>query len=119
MLVLESDPPDMARKKKSEIRRPRQPWFLKEWRIHRHLSQEELASRVRMTQGMISQLELLKVDYTASHLPDLAKALQCTVRDLLFRPPEAPESLDNLADGLPEPSRRQLTEIAKTFRSEH
>jgi transcriptional regulator with XRE-family HTH domain len=94
----------------------RRRWFLKQWREHRNLSQEALAERVGMTQGMISHLETGRVDYTSSHLDLLAEALGCAPPDLLIRNPADPEGLWSVWDDLPVPQRRQAVEIIKALK---
>lgn len=75
------------------VRMARQPvtrrrWFLKEWRLHRGLSQEALADKIGNTQGFISQLELNQTNYTRDTLEDLARVLGCEPADLLARAPD-------------------------------
>lgn len=62
--------------------------FLAAWRKHRKLSQEALAGLVRLTQGMISQLENGDSDFTGNHLALLSRALRCSWYDLLYRDPK-------------------------------
>jgi len=96
--------------------RARRRWFLREWREHRGISQEKLAAMVGWTQGQISQLELNKVDYTATGLEALAAALECDVRDLLFRRPTDAEGLADIVEAIPEAERGRALEIMKTFK---
>jgi transcriptional regulator with XRE-family HTH domain len=97
-------------------KRQRRRWFLKQWREHRQLSQEALAERVGMTQGMISQLENNKVDFTATHLELLAEALRCEPADLLIRNPADPEAPWSIWDTLQPVQKRQAVEIMKTLK---
>ena len=96
---------------------PRQRiWFLREWRVHRQLSQEALGDRVGMTQGMISQLEKGTTDFTGRHLRLLAEALNCSVRDLMFRRPGQEEDALSIYEDLPEREKAQAVEILKSLR---
>jgi transcriptional regulator with XRE-family HTH domain len=97
-------------------KRQRRRWFLKQWREHRQLSQEALAERVGMTQGMISHLENNRVDYTATHLEMLADALRCEPVDLLIRNPTDPEAPWSIWDTLQPVQKRQAVEIMKTLK---
>lgn len=97
-------------------KRQRRRWFLKQWREYRNLSQEALAERVGMTQGMISHLENNRVDYTASHLEMLADALRCEPVDLLIRNPADPEAPWSIWDTLKPVQQRQAIEIMKTLK---
>jgi transcriptional regulator with XRE-family HTH domain len=97
-------------------KRQRRRWFLKEWREHRQLSQEKLAEALDMTQGMISQLETGRINYTSNHLDLLAKALMCEPADLLTRDPNDPEAPWTLWESLPTQQRRQAIEILKALK---
>lgn len=68
----------------------RRKLFLREWRKHRGLSQEQLAERVGTTQGHISHLETGRSDYSGELLAILADALQCEPVDLMMRNPLDP-----------------------------
>lgn len=58
--------------------------YVKEWRKHKHLTQEKLAERSGVTHGAISQLESGKTNYTQGMLEALAGALGCEPGDLLL-----------------------------------
>lgn len=96
--------------------RQRRRWYLKEWREHRELSQERLADRVGVTQGLISQLENNRVNYTSDLLEKLADALMCEPADLLMRNPRDPEAPWSIWDTLPQPARVQAIEILKALK---
>ena len=63
--------------------------FVREWREHRGMTQEELAEIVGITHGAISQLERGEVGYTQRTLEAYAEALACTGSDLVGRNPIA------------------------------
>lgn len=71
----------MARKKN-------QPWFLKEWREHRGLTQERLGELAGRSKAYISQLENGSRAYTQETLEKLAAALECKPGDLLLWAPD-------------------------------
>lgn len=73
--------------------RLRRKLFLRPWRKHRRLSQEALAARAGLTQGLISQLENNQADYSGTTLESLAEALQCNPADLLIREPTDPDPM--------------------------
>lgn len=93
----------MPKRKKPEpkvqtrFKQPKRRTFLKEWRKYRdNLTQERLAERADVSQGMISQLETGESDYTGELLEKLAYALRCEPADLIMRNPldtEAPWSI--------------------------
>lgn len=70
------------------------PHFIKEWRKHRGLTQEQLANRVNMSRNNVSKVESFNRPYTQQTLPLFADALGCDPADLLRAPPNPnrPES---------------------------
>lgn len=67
------------------------PWrriYLREWRDHRGLSQEELAEKTGVSTGQISLIESRKSAGSPESLEKLAKALGCEVGELLDVKPE-------------------------------
>lgn len=62
--------------------------FVKEWRKHRKLTQEQLAEQIGSTSGAISQLENGIINYTQPTLEALAKALKCRAGDILLGAPD-------------------------------
>lgn len=89
--------------------------FLREWRAHRHLTQEKLADRAEVTQGMISQLENGQSDYTGELLERLADALSCDPVDLIIRDPTESAGLWSIWEQAKPGQRRQIEEVAKTL----
>lgn len=78
------------------LKRSATRYYFREWRKHRGLTQEALASRVGLSTPSISQIETGKQGFTDSTLEALADALSCEPGDLLMRDPtdaEAPWSL--------------------------
>jgi transcriptional regulator with XRE-family HTH domain len=65
--------------------------FLAEWRKHRGLTQLQLAERLETTEATISRNENLQRDPTLGFLKAAADALNCTVGDIVERPPPAPK----------------------------
>lgn len=112
------DVPGMAKSTQTVTPRPkiqRKPLFLRQWRKHRGLTQEVLADRAGITQGMVSQLENNESDYTGGLLLVLSDALQCDPVDLIIRDPSDSESLWTIWDQAKPGQRRQITEVAKTL----
>lgn len=97
-------------------KRQRPRLFLKQWRTHRGLTQEQLAERTDLSQGMISQLENGRSDFTGNLLDLLAEALQCDRADLLMRDPTEPDSPWSVWEALDIPERRQAVEIMKALK---
>jgi transcriptional regulator with XRE-family HTH domain len=80
------------------------------------MSQDQLAASAGYTQGMVSHWETGATDYTGTNLVNLAKALNCETRDLLYRHPSVDEDIAAIIETLPLTDRAQVLEIAKTFK---
>lgn len=68
------------------------PNYLKAWREHRKLSQEDLAEKIGTTASMISMLETEQRGLSAKWLRRLAPALNTTPGHLLDLDPESVDS---------------------------
>lgn len=90
------------------------PTFIKQWREHRHLNQEQLAERLEMTQSHLSMLENGKRGYTQETLEAVAHALQTDVASLLMRNPAEDDAIWSIWDQAKPGERRMIVEIAKT-----
>lgn len=97
-------------------KRRRLPFYLKQWREYRGLTQEQLAHRVGKTQGLISQLEQGSTQYTEEMLHTLAHALNCQPADLLMRNPADTEAPWSIWETLPPVQRLQAIEIMKALK---
>ena len=93
----------------------KKPHYVKEWRKHRGLSQEALASRVERGQSWLSQLERFDIEYTQPTLEALADALSCQPADLIMRDPSQPESIWSIWDKVPEVEKPRVIQIISTF----
>lgn len=92
------------------------PNFLREWRLFRKLTQEQLAEKVGTNANMIGYLESGERGLSAKWLRKLAPALDTTPGMLLDHDPNELDS--DIIDIWAHADRRQkaqLTEIAKTL----
>jgi len=89
--------------------------FVKQWRKFKRLTQEQLAERIGVTPGAISQLELGRVSYTQHMLEALADEFGCKPGDLLNVDPTKEGALWSIWENLDLPDRNQVVEIARTF----
>jgi transcriptional regulator with XRE-family HTH domain len=89
--------------------------FIREWRQHRGLTQEQLADRLDTTKANISRVENLKQGYTQDFLEACATALATDVASLLMRNPTDPEGLWSVWDQAKPGQRRQIVEMLKTL----
>lgn len=94
----------------------RQRHFIREWRKHRGLTQDQLAERVGISKPNLSRLENRKQDYTQSLLEALAEALQCEPADLIMRDPSAPEMPWSIWESLKPAQQRQAVELLKALK---
>lgn len=62
--------------------------YVREWRKHRRLTQEQLAEATGYTPSSISQLETGAQGYEEATLVKLAHALECKPGDLISGPPD-------------------------------
>lgn len=86
--------------------------YIRDWRKHRNLTLERLASRVGMTTSNLSKIERGAQAYTQPALEALAKALSCGPGDLITRPPGARSDLGALIESLdPELKKQAITVI--------
>lgn len=97
----------MAKKRKKK-----RPTFIKDWRKHRHLTQEQLGERLGLAQATVARIERGEINYTQPVLEALADALNCDPWVLIWRPPGAQDKLrDVLAELDPDTQKRALTVI--------
>lgn len=94
-------------KVQTRFKQPKKRLFLKEWRKYRDdITQDRLAERAGISQGMISQLETGQSDYTGELLERLSEALNCEPADLIMRNPTDPEAPWTIWERL-KPSQRR------------
>jgi len=90
--------------------------FIREWRKHRHLTQEQLAERIGVDRGYLSKIESGKRRYDQSFLEAAADALRCDPADLIVRDPTDPQGLWSIYDQLTPVQRVQLVAIGETLK---
>ena len=102
----------------SKPARRRSRHFIKEWRLHRHLTQEQLAARIEMSAPNYGRIENGKVPYNQDFLEALAEALNCEPADLIMRNPldtQAPWSIvEALQKASPE-DRKRVEAVVETL----
>lgn len=90
--------------------------FIKEWRKHRGLNQQQLAERIGITKSYLSKIEGGKRRYDQVFLEAAAEVLRTTVPDLLIRNPADPEGIWSIWDQLPAKERSQVVEMARVLK---
>lgn len=81
-------------------KRVRQRHFVREWRIHRALTQDAVAERIGMSRENYSKIERGLVPYDQDFLELAAYAFRTDVASLLMRDPTNPESPWTLLESL-------------------
>jgi transcriptional regulator with XRE-family HTH domain len=90
--------------------------FIKQWRKHRGLTQDQLAERIGIDRAYLSKIESGKRRYDQPFLEAAAVVLQCEPADLLMRDPSDPDGIWSIWDQLRPVERSQVVEIAKTLK---
>lgn len=88
-----------------------QKWYLREWRKHRGMTQEQLAEAIDSTKQTVSRMESGTRTYNQPFLEACADALKCRPADLLNGPPEVQSSLSDLMELLSTKSDADLDKI--------
>jgi len=95
-------------------KRTRRRTFFKEWRVHRGLSQEQLADRLDTSVASISRIENGTQPYTQDVLEALAEALMTDPASLIMRNPEDPEAMWSIWDQAKKSERQLIEELARS-----
>ncbi|WP_291208944.1 helix-turn-helix transcriptional regulator [Hyphomonas sp.] len=94
--------------------------FLKEWRIHRDLTQAQLAEAMDISETYLSDLERGIRRYNQDMLETAAEALNCSVVDLLTRKPAPAEGKSedvwSMLSELDEADRQRAAVIISTLK---
>jgi transcriptional regulator with XRE-family HTH domain len=88
--------------------------YIRQWREHRSLTQEQLAARIDMTPSHLSMLERGQRGYTQDTMEIIAEALQTDVASLLMRNPEDPDAIWSIWEQAKPGERKLIVDIAKT-----
>lgn len=92
--------------------------FIREWRQHRNLTLEQLASRIDLTNGNLSRVERGQVPYSQPVLEALAIALNCRPADLIMRPPGVEDELQAVFGEMSPETKRTALALVKTLRDQ-
>jgi transcriptional regulator with XRE-family HTH domain len=95
-------------------KRARRRTFFKEWRLHRGLSQEQLAERLETSVASISRIESGAQPYTQDVLEALAEALNTDPASLIMRNPDEPEAMWSIWDQAKKGERQLIEELARS-----
>ena len=95
-------------------RQPRH--FIKQWRKHRGLTQEQLAERIGIARSYLTKIERGDRRYDQPFLEHAADALRCEPADLIVRDPTAEEGLWSIWEQLTPTERMQAVAVIKAIR---
>jgi transcriptional regulator with XRE-family HTH domain len=93
----------------------RQRWFLRQWRLHRQLTQDQLAERSGLSKPFISQLERGLRPYNQGTLERLAETLGTEPASLIMRDPSDPDGLWSIYDKLTPAERAQGVAVLRAI----
>lgn len=100
--------------------RQRRRHFIKEWREHRGLTQEQVAARLDISPTTWGRIENKKVPYNQDFLEEAAHALQCEPWDLLnVDPSKEGDVVDmlSLLRGSPDEAKRAAAAVLKSYKA--
>jgi transcriptional regulator with XRE-family HTH domain len=90
--------------------------FVRQWREHRGLSQDQLAARLEMSKASLSRIETLKQPYTQDFLEAwAAAALNTDPASLLMRDPTAQEAIWSIWEKAAPGERKQIEDVARVL----
>lgn len=105
---------DMAKRVHARFRQRRRI-FLKEWRVYRGLTQEQLAERAEMSPANISHLENGRINYTQEALEHLASALNCEPAHILMVDPTRDDAIWSIWERAEEAERTRIVDVARAL----
>jgi transcriptional regulator with XRE-family HTH domain len=97
-----------------QAKRIRRRTFIKQWREHRELTQEDLAERLETSKASISRIEAGQQAYTQDFLEACAEALRTDPASLLMRDPTDDEAVWSLWDKAKVGERQMIEQIVRT-----
>ena len=85
--------------------------FLKEWRVYRGMTQEQLAEEIQTTHVTISRMERGERPYNQPFLEACAEALDCTPGQIIDGPPIKNHKLDHTINKIKKLDDTQLAKL--------
>src|SRR3990167_277215 len=102
-------------RRKRELRRARRRTFIRHWREHRGLTQDQLSERLDMSKAQLSRIENGVQPYSQDFLEACAEALATDPASLLMRDPSDAEGIWSVWDQAKVAERRQIVEVARVI----
>ena len=95
----------------------KRPPYIREWRKHRGLTQEQLPERIGIGRSYLTKIERGTRRADVPFVEAAADALRCTVADLMVRDPTDAESIWSLWETLTPPERVQAFAVIKALKA--
>lgn len=90
--------------------------FIKAWRKHRELTQDQLADAIGITTASLSRIENGKQPYNQRQVEQIATVLRCSTGDLLSRDPSAKSAdIVEIWDRISADKRDQARAVLQAF----
>jgi transcriptional regulator with XRE-family HTH domain len=93
----------------------RQRHFIREWRKHRGLTQEQLAERIGIGRSYLTKIENGARRYDQPFLEAAADALRCDPGDLITRDPTDPEGIWSVWEQIKPLERKRAVAMLKAM----
>lgn len=90
-----------------------QRWFIREWRDHRELTLQQVASELETSVSMISELERGIRRMNDGWVDKLSRIFRVEPNDLLRPPGESPHELEAIWSLASEDDRRKILDMAR------
>lgn len=87
--------------------------FIKQWREHRELTQDQLAERLFVSKATISRIEGGTQSYTQDFLEACAEALRTEPASLIMRDPTNEDAIWSLWDRAEQGQRQEIERFAE------
>lgn len=97
------------------MKKKRGSHFIREWRLYRDMSQDELAEQLGATKGTISRIENGHLPYTQDFLEACADVLGTDVVSLIARDPNESDAIWSIWERAKPAIRRQIIDVAKAL----
>jgi len=94
------------------------PHFIRQWRLHRRLTLEQLAERIGMTHQNLGKIERFLVPYNQPLLDKLAEELGTDQASLIMRDPSDPDAVWSLWDSLKPAQQTVARRLLRSLRDE-
>ena len=93
----------------------KQPHYIREWRKHRGLTQEQLAERIGIARSYLTKIERGTRRYDQPFLEAAADALRCDPGDIIVRDPTDPEGIWSIWEQLKPAERVRAVAVLRAM----